>query len=488
MAAVFLPQPPPYTRMSRRSHIPESDRIPFWQKIAFALGGKMDYFATGVTVSMLWMPYFNIGMKISPALLGLGLMLLRAWDAISDPIMGNISDNARTRWGRRRPFMFVGAILTAAIYPFLWRPPAGWSELGMFFYLLFVGLLFFTSFTCWSMPYYGLQLELTPNYDERTHLTAWMSFFSKIVALAGGWIMAIVTGPWFANPETGESDIVNGVRTCSWFIAGMIVVIGLMPALFVKERYYEKESSKQARDPLWQSIKETFRCKPLWFLIGASFFLSLGNASVVSLGQYVNIYLINGGKVADASIIDGWRYTAMVVVGILSLPVLTWLSEKYDKKILVVAMLTLAMMGHLLYYFCLNPELPYLQLIPAVLQSGSLSAFWMFMPSMKADVADYDEMDTYRRREGALNAFYSWFIKAAHTCAMGLGGVILEISGFDVLLIEQPVEVLARMKWIFLLLPVVIWMLSLALVIRYPLTRQRLSAIRSMLEERRGKL
>jgi GPH family glycoside/pentoside/hexuronide:cation symporter len=139
--------------MFRRTHIPESDRIPFGQKIAFALGGKIDYFATGLTVNTLWMLYFNIGLGIAPALLGLILMILRAWDAISDPLMGNISDNARTRWGRRRPFMFVGAILTAVIYPFLWRPPAGWGEWQVFFYLLFVGWLFFTAYTCFSMPY-----------------------------------------------------------------------------------------------------------------------------------------------------------------------------------------------------------------------------------------------------------------------------------------------------------------------------------------------
>ncbi len=474
--------------MSRKAFIPESDRIPFWQKIAFAFGGKMDYFATGVTVSMLWMPYFNIGMKINPALLGLGLMILRGWDAISDPVMGNISDNARTRWGRRRPFMFVGAILTAAIYPFLWRPPAGWSELGMFFYLLVVGWLFFTSFTCWSMPYYGMQLELTPNYDERTHLTAWMSFFSKLVVLGGGWIMAIVTGPWFANPETGEADIVNGVKTCSWFLAGLIVVVGLIPALFVKERYYEKETKTQAKDPFWQSIRETFKCKPLWFLIGASFFLSLGNSSVASLGQYVNIYLVNEGRLADASVVDGWRYTTMVVVGILTLPLLTWLSEKYDKKTLVIAVLVLAMIGHLLYYYCLNPQMPYLQLIPATLQAGSLSAFWMFMPSMKADVADYDEVDTRRRREGALNAFYSWFIKAAGTFAMGMGGLMLEFSGFDVMLAQQPPEVLERMKWLFLVTPILIWGFSLLLILKYPLTRGKVFDIRTLLEDRRGKL
>ena len=474
--------------MARKNTIPESDRIPFGQKIAFAIGGKMDYLATTITVSMLWMPYFNIGLKIDPMLVGLSLMLLRAWDAISDPVMGNISDNARTRWGRRRPFMFVGAILTAALYPFLWRPPEGWGQTGMFIYLLVIGWLFFSSFTCWSMPYYGLQLELTPNYDERTRLTAWMSFFGKLTALGGGWVMAIVTSSWFANPETGEPDIVNGVRVCSWFLAGIIVIFGLLPAIFVKERYYEKETKTQPKDPFWQSIRETFRCKPLWVLIGASFFLSLGNSSVASLGQYVNIYLVNGGRLADASIVDGWRYTTMVVVGILSIPLLTWLSEKFDKKVLVASVLIVAMVGHLLYYVCLVPELPYLQLIPAAMQAGGFSAFWLFLPSMKADVADYDEMDTARRREGALNAFYSWFLKAANTLAMGLGGVMLKISGFDEMLAEQPADVLERMKWLFLFVPVIIWAFSLVLILYYPLTRQRLSDIRGMLEDRRGKL
>lgn len=474
--------------MAVKNSIPKSDRIPFGQKIAFALGGKMDYFATGITVSMLWMPYFNIGLKMSPALLGLGLMILRAWDAISDPLMGNISDNARTRWGRRRPFIFVGAILTGIIYPFLWRPPAGWSEMGMFFYLLFVGILFFTSFTCWSMPYYGLQLELTPNYDERTRLTVWMSFFAKITTLAGGWIMAIVTGPWFADPVTGEADIVNGIRTCSWYIAILIIIVGVMPALFVKERYYKTEACHQKKEPFWQSVKETSRCKPLWFLIGASFFLSLGNASVSSLGQYVNIYFINAGDLAQAAIIDGWRYTTTVLIGILSLPILTWLSGRHDKKTLVVSLLLIAITGHLGYYFCLNPELPYLQLIPAAMQSCGFSAIWLFMPSMKADVADYDELDTQRRREGSLNAFYSWFIKAAHTCAMGIGGLMLQLSGFDVLLSQQTPEVLNRMKWIFLVAPVLIWGFSLLLIVFYPLTRKKLTTIRTELEDRRGEL
>ena len=448
----------------------------------------MQYVSTDLTLKVLWLPFFNIGLGINPAMLGVGLMILRAWDAISDPIMGNISDNARTRWGRRRPFIVVGAILTGLIYPFLWRPPESWGSSGMQLYLLVVGLMFFTAFTCWSMPYFAMQLELTPNYDERTRLMAWTALFGKIVSLAGGWVMAILASSWFADPLTGEPDIVSGMKTCSWFLALIIIVMGLLPVVFTKERYYKTETSAQSRDPFWTSLKESFHCRPLWYLIGVSFFLVLGNASIASLGQYVNIYFINDGELGDATIVEGWKFTAMLGFGILTIPLWTWLSEKLDKKLVVALLFVMGICGHLLYMVCLDPERPYLQLIPAVMESGALAAVWLFLPSMKADVADYDELTTTRRREGALNAFYSWFIKAAMTCAMGLGGVTLELTGFDSAFTEQPAEVLVRMKWTFILLPIAIWCIGLIFILIYPLNRKGMVAIREELEARRGRL
>ncbi len=153
--------------------IPIADRIPTGQKFAFSLGVNMEFISANLMFYVLWMPVFNIGLGISPAILGGILMLFRAWDAITDPVMGNISDNARTRWGRRRPFMFAGAISTACLYPLFWYIPAGWGDAAKVGALIAVGLVYFCSFTLWTMPYYGLQLELTPNYDERTRLAAY---------------------------------------------------------------------------------------------------------------------------------------------------------------------------------------------------------------------------------------------------------------------------------------------------------------------------
>lgn len=483
MKTASPPSPPPV-----ETGIAQSDKIPFGQKVAFGFGASTDYIAAGMTVGVLWMPYFNIGLGINPATLGIILMILQAWNAVIDPIMGNISDNARTPWGRRRPFMAVGSVLTAALFIALWRPPGAFGEAGKVIYITIIGVLFFTAFSSWAVPYYGMQLELTPNYDERTRLNAWTSFFAQITSLISGWVMAIVAGPWFKNPETGAPDIVAGLQACSWFIAGFILLCGMLPALLVKERYYQKETSHQKREPLLKSIKESATCQPLWMLIGVTFFLVVGSSAVGSLSQYLNIYYVMRGDIAGASIISGWKASVLMVTGIACIPLWTWLGEKFDKKQIVLVMLCGSIFGHMLNFFFLTPEMPYLQLISAVFESGAISAVWLFLPSMKGDVADYDELQTTRRREGSLNAFYSWFFKAAMTCSMGLSGFLLVVTKFDAKFTIQPPEVLHRMFWIYLLLPLLLWGCAVIFILRYPLTRARMLEIRHLLEARRGAL
>lgn len=478
----------------------------------------MDYIATGLLTGILWMPFFNIGLGWNPMVVGGLLMVLRAWDAITDPVVGNLSDNTRTKWGRRRPFLFLASITTALLFLLFWRIPEAWGEQGRLAYVLGVGLIFFTSFTFWSMPYYGLQLELTPNYDERTRLTAWITLFGKLSSLVGGWLMALVVfsgelaiggqltsvAPsawiewlqgnlgllfaWLGQPEPGESPLVVGMRVCSWFLALSIAFFGLLPALFVKERYYEANTSAQPPDPFWKSIKESLRCRPLWSLIAISFFLVLGSSAIGVLGQYVNIYYVCGGDLAKASFIAGLKGTVVVFVGILSIPFFTWLGEIWDKKTVVCMMLGASIGGQLLNFFCVTPLMPYLQILPGVFEASAVAAVWLFLPSMKADVADWDENETLRRREGSINAFYSWFIKAAMTLSSGLGGVVLSLSGFSANATQQPDDVVLRMFWMFVFIPAAIWCIALWVAVFYPLNRSVSEKIRESLESRRGKM
>lgn len=436
------------------AHISPEDKVPFWQKVAYSAGAPMDWFSVGLATSILWMPVWNIGFGLSPSILGIVLLIYRAWDAFADPLMGNISDNTRTRWGRRRPYILVGAILTAIFIPVLWNPP-GWivawhpdlpyfgqdhAVSGLVIYLVVVGLILFTAFTVWAMPYYSLMLEMTPDYDERTRLSAYRTFATKIGILIGGWALAVTTSDYFADAATGEPDIRKGIGYVGMALGVLTLVLGALPAFFVRERYYRKEAKQQAKIPFIQGIKDTIAIKPFWLLCGFIFLFMFGHGVVGKLGIYLNIYFVNDGALQKSFIIEGWKGTVAAIVGIATLPFWTWVCEKYDKKWAMFMILVSGFIGAGLNFFCFTPDMPYLQLVPVAFNAGVIGAMW-------------------------------------------LG------TGFDVALgSAQPEHVLTRMLLFFVLIPLVFWGVATYLIWIYPLNRQNMLEIRRNLETRRGKL
>jgi GPH family glycoside/pentoside/hexuronide:cation symporter len=451
--------------------------------LIYGLGGQMDPILTGVAMGSLLLPIFNLGFGLSPTTIGIVLMGFRFWDALIDPLMGNISDNTRTRWGRRRPYIVCGAFSVAILLPFLWRVDPSLGEFGKALHLLIFGLLIYTAYTVWAMPYQSLGMELTRNYDERTRLSAWSSAIGIPIGLIGAWNFAFISGPWFAGAD-GKPDLVNGVQTASLIHAALILCIGMLPGLFIKEHNYKLETSRQAKEPFWSSMKTTLRTGPLWTLAGVVFFNLLGLASIGALGQYINIYFVNKGAIGDASMIEGWKATAMTLTSLASIPFWTWFCERTDKKFALRLVLIGTFVGHGLNYFCLRPDMPYLQIIPAVFYSAISSSIWLITPSMRMDVSDYDELKTGRRREGSLSSVFSWAVKMAGTLSVGLGGLVLDLTGFVSANTEQTPETLQRMFWTYLLLPAAFWSVSLFCLSRFRLDRSAMKAIRRRLEVR----
>jgi len=143
-------------------------------------------------------------------------------------------------------------------------------------------------------------------------------------------------------------------------------------------------------------------------------------------------------------------------------------------------------LGHSLNYFCLTPDNPWLQLIPSLFYSAISSSIWLIVPAMRMDVADYDEWRTGKRREGSISSVFSWSVKMIGTLSIGLGGYTLQLTGFDSVLKAQPPEVLKNMFWLYLLLPVVFWTLSLICLYLFKLNRAKMADIRSELDARRA--
>lgn len=464
------------------------DKVPFWQKVAYGAGGPVEHF-TGAIPKSLYTPVFNIGLGMNPAVISVVLMVMTIWDAMIDPFIGNVSDNTRTRWGRRRPYIVVGAVLTAILMPVLWLVPEGLGQVGLASWFIGIGLLLYTCSSIWAMPYYSLNLEMTPDYDERTRVVAYRATFQHVFYLFGSWILYLASLPVFADPVTGKPDLANGMRTIGFVMGGIILVLGVIPGLFVKERYYRKTVDSRPKVPLIRGLKQTLRTKPFLLLIGVVLLKSFGAGLVATLGFYLNAYYVCEGDLTLAAKIQGIKATAYFVPGLLAIPFFTWLSARIGKIRLVNLTLLGGILSQLAVLVCYNPKYPYLQILPGFLGVPLGAALWMLMPSMQADVIDYDELQTGQRREGSFASVFSWIYKLSTTITVGAAGFVLVWTGFEVKNgASQPPHVLDNMLLFYVFVPVVFLVAAFFLLRLYPLTRERSQEIRDQLEARRGKM
>ncbi len=372
------------------SKVPEKDRVPFWQKLAYGLGGPVEGTAIWIPQANL-MPVFNVALGMNPAVLGMILMLWRAWDGCADLVMGNLSDNARTPWGRRRPFIVLGAILTALFMPAIWWMPSTLGDSGKFFWLLLSGIVFYSCYTVWAMPYYSLQLEMTPDYNERTNVTAYRAFVQQLINLAAGWILAWAASPMFSRLPGGKADLANGMRYISLVLALVTLVFGVLPGLFVVERYYEKDARKQPREGLWAGLRQTLSTRPFLCIVAIVLTKTFGLGSVNALGFYINSYYVCRGDLVKATIISGMISSLLFAPNLLAIPFCTWLANRFGKQRLLYFTVGSAILGLLSMFICVTPAHPWWQLIPPLLIGPTGIGLWLVVPSMQADVADYDE-------------------------------------------------------------------------------------------------
>ena len=169
--------------ISPTTEILPHDRVSIATKIKYGFGGATDaLFYYGTT--SLFLPIFNVGYGVDAVLLGLALSVPRLLDAVTDPLMGSLSDNARTRWGRRRPFMLFGIILSALCVALLFNPLHGMSQTGLLLWLGVIGSMFFVAYTAYFIPYAAWGLELSDDYLERTRVLSWRAYFNTAAGLA----------------------------------------------------------------------------------------------------------------------------------------------------------------------------------------------------------------------------------------------------------------------------------------------------------------
>ncbi len=478
-----------------RSRTAPEDRIRLSQRLAYGMGAFVNNLLAAASGGM--MIVLNLGLGLNPALVGLLGALPRLTDAFTDPMMGFISDNARTRWGRRRPFIFAGAIAAGVTFALLWQLPRGQSETFYFVYFLVGSIIFYLGYTVFATPWVALGYELTPDYHERTRLMGTQNFIGQLAYVVSPWFL------WIMNSGKFFPDQVAGAAGLAVIVAAVTIGVGILPALFLRERMLavasaEAELARAAAGSggkLRRNLADFFRAcgttlssVPFLKLCLASFLVFNGFILVSSFQFYVIIYYVCGGDQTVGAKYAGYAGTVGAVCTFAVVAFVTWLATRIGKRRAFFVATGLSIVGYGLKWVCYNPNVPLLVVAPAPLLAFGLGGLFTLMPSMIADVVDTDELKTRQRREGMFGSIFWWTLKLGLAAALAGGGYLLNATGFDVALGGgQSARTIVLMRLCDAGIPMLTSAFAIWAVAAFPITEARALEVRRELERRRGR-
>jgi len=473
------------TVQPKRHVTAREDRIPIFQKAIYSIGGLVNSIQAAALGAMVIV--LNIGLGMNPALVGLVGAIPRIVDAISDPITGYISDNIRTRWGRRRPVIFLGAIIGGILYALMFQLYKGHSESFYFWYFAALQSLYFLGFTCFSIPWIALGYEMTPDYHERTRLQAASNFIGQFAWLIAPWFFKIM------DNKSMFSDIVHGARILSIILGAFIVVGGILPAIFIKERFGNIAKAKRGEGP-WNITKDffngfavAFKCRPFVKLCVATFLIFNGFMLASAFSAYVIFFYVYRGDYSKGGTLLGWFGSLSAVCTFCVIFIATWLSTKIGKRNTFLITVSISIIGYALKWLGYNPDHPYLLLVAAPFIAFGLGSLFTLVSSMVADVCDFDELLTGTRREGMFGAIYWWMVKLGLAISSLLSGILLNVTGFNIALgANQTPQALLYMRFCDIGIPIVTSLAAIIIIMTLDISEAKACDIRAQVERRRA--
>ena len=466
------------------------DRISIFHRLIYGSGAFANNLLAGSIGAM--MVVLNIGLGMDPVLVGLLGGLPRFFDAITDPIVGYISDRTRTKWGRRRPFIFFGAIAAAISFAMLWQFPAGQSEMFYFWYFLIGSFIFFLAYTLFATPWVALGYELTPDYDQRNLLMGTQNFIAQMAYFIPPWLVLWAQNDMFDN-------MVEGTAVIAWVLAGLVAFFGILPAIFLRERMAEvaakeldetKDKRRGIIGNVWDFMKgfgTALSFVPFLKLCAATFLVFNGFIMIAAFQFYVVAYYIFAGDLEAGAAHNGAVDSLRILFSFVAVAAVAWFATRIGKRKMFGIAIGLAALGYGLKWFLYNPEAPWLLYFAAPLMAFGLGGLFTLMPSMVADVVDMDEVRSHQRREGMFASIFWWVVKLGQGMATAMGGFLLASTGFDQALGGDQAE--STLFWLRVwdvTIPVVFYMVAIWLVTTLDISREKAAEVRKILEARRG--
>jgi GPH family glycoside/pentoside/hexuronide:cation symporter len=425
----------------------------------------------GIPVYVYIPKFYTDVVGIDIAVAGALLFGVRLFDAVTDPVMGTLSDRTRSRFGRRRPYIAVGSVLIAIALYFLFNPPAAsvaWSTawFAVWIYALF---LFWTLVT---VPYESLGPEITYDYNARTVLFAWRDGFLIAGTLAAAASPALVQAIF----QTGDDTA--GQRSQFFWISVIYapLVVG-MCAWCVRVIRERDDGPSAAAAVGWRDFLTVFDNRPFMILLAAYTISAIGSNLPATLILYYVQYVL-GSNQADLFLL------LYFMTGILFLPAWVRLARRFGKKetwVASMAVNTVAFLG----VFFLGPGDTAIYAVLVIISGIGFGATLALPSSIQADVIDYDELKTGRRREGRYIGLWSIAKKLAAAVGVGVGLAVLGAVGYTPNA-EQSETVKLTLRLLYALVPSVCNLLAIGIALYYPISATVHGRIRSAIDRRKA--
>ena len=462
-------------------------KVPFGQKVAFGLGmlaNQMFPAALGIFMVVLVQD-----MGFPTWMWGILFFLPRAYDAILDPIMGFISDNTRSKWGRRRQYVFIGAIMLGVGFIAMWQLHREDGIPYNFAYFLFWSLVFFTGLTVFSIPYVAMGYEMSDDFHERTSIMAVAQWIGQWAWVIAPWFWVVMYDPkWFPNADTAA-------RTLSVWVGIACMLLAMVPAVFLPSRSTQDDTHLapltlanigMGFKELLLGFKEAFGCVPFRKLCFSTFLIFNAFNTVAAFSFFIVVYHLFNGNTAAAGIWPTlFGSIGALVTTFAVIPTVAWMSRKTGKKVAFMLSQGISLIGYVLLWFLMVPGKPYMFMFALPFFSFGIGGLFTLMMSMTADVCDLDELATGKRREGIFGAIYWWMVKLGFAVAGLLSGAIMAFVAFTPGAAAQPAGAVDGLRLFYSGVPIFGTLLAMWIMRDYDLDEKRALEVHAEIERRK---
>ena len=460
--------------------------VPMGQKIAFGVGmlaNQMFPASLGIFMVVLVQ---NLGFP--GWMWGIVYFLPRVLDAVTDPIMGFISDNTKSVWGRRRQYVFLGAIVMGVTFSVMWQLYGENSVNYNFIYFLLGSFAFYIGLTIFSVPYVAMGYEMSEDFHERTQIMAIAQWIGQWAWVIAPWFWVIMYDPsWFPNPE-------SATRTLAIWVGVIFAICAMVPAIFIKSKSTLNENFSpltfnaigDSLSQILRGFKEAFSSTPFRKLCISTFFIFNAFNTVAGFVFFIVVWhLFNGDAGAAGYWTPIFGSVGALVTTFIVIPIVARMSRKIGKKNAFMVSQGIALIGYASLWFLFVPGKPWMFIFSLPFHSFGIGSLFVLMMSMTADVIDLDELNYGVRREGVFGAIYWYMVKFGFAIAGGLSGVILTVVGFDGNAAVQPEGAVDGLRLFFSGLPMLGTLAAMYLMHDYDVDEARANEIREELKRRK---